>query len=317
MVREIIIAVALGILNTAFVSLSILGNTGGTNFGTALATLVFWILSLVPLFVSGLGYGVKSAAISVGTSAVIAALAIGVPFALTYLGVAGLPVILLVRQALLWRQGNGVTYWYPADRLLLWWAGICIILTGLAMALLGWDDAMRQGLIDGFDQMMAQVAEMQDAAPRMTGEAFVALIPQYMGPMWGLFILLSGCLAQGVLVRFKKNIRPTPELSKMVLPQWLAIAFIGATVASVLLDGTFPLLGAVEITLVALFFLQGMAVIHVVSHRWNARAAILGVIYVVTIMMLWMVLLIAILGLMETWVGFRRRFAPPPRQEED
>ena len=192
-----------------------------------------------------------------------------------------------------------MTYWYPADRLLLWWAGICIILTGLAMALLGWDDAMRQGLIDGFDQMMAQVAEMQDAAPRMTGEAFVALIPQYMGPMWGLFILLSGCL------------------SKMVLPQWLAIAFIGATVASVLLDGTFPLLGAVEITLVALFFLQGMAVIHVVSHRWNARAAILGVIYVVTIMMLWMVLLIAILGLMETWVGFRRRFAPPPRQEED
>lgn len=317
MVREIVIAVALGILNTAFVSLSIIGNTGGTNFGTALATLVFWVLSLVPLFVSGLGFGLKSAVISVVTSAIIAALTIGSPFALTYLGVAGLPVILLVRQALLWQQGDGVIYWYPTDRLLLWWAGICIALTGLAMALIGWDDAMRQGLIAGFDQIMAQVEEMQGTTPRMSGEAFVSMIPQYMGPMWGLFILMSGCLAQGVLVRFRKNIRPTPELSKLALPQWLAIAFVGATVLSVILEGTFPLLGAIEITLVTLFFLQGMAVIHVVSHRWGARAAILGVVYVVTIMMLWMVLLIAILGLMETWVGFRRRYAPPPRQEED
>src|SRR5690606_40513979 len=317
MVREIVVAVALGILNTAFVTLSILGHSGSTGFGTALATLVFWILSLVPLFVSGLGFGLKSAVISVASSALIAVLAINTMFALAYVAVAGLPILLLVRQALLWRQSDGVTYWYPADRLLLCWAGICVALTGLVMALLGWDDAVRQGLIDGFDQMMAQVDEMQGVQPRMTGEAFVALIPQYMGPMWGLFILLSGCLAQGVLVRFNKNIRPTPELSKIMLPQWLAIAFIGATVLSVILDGPTPLLGATEITLVMLFFLQGMAVIHVVSHRWNARPAILGVIYVVTIMMVWMVLLIAILGLMETWVGFRRRFAVPPRQEED
>lgn len=317
MVREFVVAVALGLLNTTLVTLSLLGQSGGTSFGTALATLVFWTLSLVPLFVSGLGFGLRSAVITVASSALIAALAINGAFALVYVGVAGLPILLLVRQALLWRQIDGKTYWYPADRLLLWWAGICIALTGLVMLLLGWDDAMRQGLIDGFDQVMAQVEEMQGAPSGMTGEAFVALIPQYMGPMWGLFILLSGCLAQGLLVRFKKNIRPTPELSTIMLPQWLAIALIGATVLNVMLDGPYPLLGALEITLVMLFFLQGMAVIHVVSHRWNARPAILGVIYVVTIMMVWMVLLVAILGLMETWVGFRRRFAVPPRQEED
>ncbi|MZR30967.1 DUF2232 domain-containing protein [Sneathiella litorea] len=317
MVKELVVAAALGVLNTALVMLSIAGNAGGTSFGTALQTLIFWILSLVPLFVSGLGFGLRSALISILTSVLVAAIAINSSFALAYAVISGVPVILLVRQALLWRENDGVRYWYPTDYLLMWWAGVCIGLTLLAMGLLSWDDAMRQGLIDGFDQMLTQVTEMQGVAPALTGAEFVALLPQFLGPMWGVFVLLSGCLAQGLVVRFNKNIRPTPELTKMALPKWLALAFIGATVLNILLDVTVPLLGAFVITLEILFFLQGMAVIHVVSHRWNGRSFILGAIYVATVMMLWLALLIAILGLMENWVGFRRRFAVPPRQEED
>ncbi|MBO0334508.1 DUF2232 domain-containing protein [Sneathiella sp. CAU 1612] len=317
MVKELAVAVALGVLNTALVMLSIAGNAGGSSFGTALQTLIFWILSLVPLFVSGLGFGLRSALISILSSVLVAAIAINPSFALAYAVISGAPVILLVRQALLWRETDGVKYWYPADYLMIWWAGICVGLTLLAMGLLQWDDALRQGLIDGFDQMLVQMTEIQGVAPALTGAEFVMLMPQFLGPLWGVFILLSGCLAQGVLVRFNRNLRPTPELTKMALPNWLALAFIGATVLSVLLDATVPLLGALVITLEILFFLQGMAVIHVVSHRWNGRPFILGAIYVATVMMLWLVLIIAILGLMENWVGFRRRFAAPPRQEED
>ena len=288
MVKELVVAVALGILNTALVALSILGNVGGSSFGTAFQTLAFWILSLIPLFVSGLGFGVRSAAISVGTSVVVAAIAIDTGFALAYAVISGLPVIILVRQALLWRESDGTRYWYPADNLLIWWAGICIGLTGLAIGLLHWDEALRQGMVEAF-----------------------------LGPIWGMFILMSGCLAQGLLVRFKKNIRPTPELTKMALPNWLALAFIAATALSVILDASLPLLGAVVITLETLFFLQGMAVIHVVSHRWNGRPFILGAVYILMIMTLWLVLLIAILGLMENWIGFRRRFAVTTKLEED
>jgi hypothetical protein len=317
MVKELVVAVALGVLNTVLVMLSIIGNAGGTSFGTALQTLIFWILSLVPLFVSGLGFGLRSALLSILTSVVVAGIAINSTFAFAYAVISGVPVLLLVRQALLWRESDGVRYWYPVDYLLLWWAGICIGLTGLAMGLLQWDDALRQGLIDGFDQMLVQMTEMQGVAPALTGAEFVALMPQFLGPMWGMFILLSGCLAQGVLVRFNRNLRPTPELTKMALPNWLALAFIGATALSVLLDASLPLLGAIVITLEILFFLQGMAVIHVVSHRWNGRPFILGAIYVATVLMLWLALIITILGLMENWVGFRRRFGIPPRQEED
>ena len=86
---------------------------------------------------------------------------------------------------------------------------------------------------------------------------------------------------------------------------------------SVLLDTPLPLLGAVVITLETLFFLQGMAVIHVVSHRWNGRPFILGAVYILMIITLWLVLLVAILGLMENWIGFRRRFAVTTKLEED
>ena len=274
-------------------------------------------MSLVPLFVSGLGFGLRSALISILSSVVIAGFAVGSTFAFAYAVISGIPVLLLVRQALLWQESDGVRYWYPADRLLMWWAGVSIGLTLLAMGLLQWDDALRQGLIDGFDQMLVQMKEMQGVAPALTGAEFVELMPQFLGPMWGVFILLSGCLAQGLLVRFNRNLRPTPELTKMALPNWLALAFIAATALSVILDASLPLLGAVVITLETLFFLQGMAVIHVVSHRWNGRPFILGAVYILMIMTLWLVLLIAILGLMENWIGFRRRFAVTKKLEED
>ena len=315
--KELVVAVALGILNTALVALSILGNVGGTSFGTAFQTIAFWILSLIPLFVSGLGFGLRSALISVATGVLVAAIAIDTGFALAYAVIAGLPVVILVRQALLWRESDGTRFWYPVDYLLIWWAGICIGLTGLAIGLLHWDEALRQGMVEAFDQMLVQMQEIQGVTPALTGEEFVSLMPQFLGPIWGMFILLSGCLAQGLLARFNKNIRPTPKLTKMALPNWLALAFIAATALSVLLDTPLPLLGAVVITLETLFFLQGMAVIHVVSHRWNGRPFILGAVYILMIMTLWLVLLIAILGLMENWIGFRRRFAVTTKLEED
>jgi hypothetical protein len=277
--------------------------------------LALWTLSLVPLFISGLGFGVRSAVISVLSSAVAAGFLFSTEFAVTYAVICGVPVTLLVRQALLWRETDGQRFWYPTEYLMIWWAGICVALTVIAMGLLNWDDALRQGLVSAFDQMMAQLKEMQGVGPALTGEEFVALMPQFLGPMWGLFILLSGTLAQGLLVRFRRNIRPTPELTKMELPKWLALAFIGATALSVIVDGAWPVVGALVITLQTAFYLQGMAVIHVISHRWNGRPFILGAIYAVTVITLWLVLIIAILGLMENWIGLRRRFAVTTKQE--
>lgn len=311
MAKELVVAVALGILSTLLLSISVVGNSGMATYGMAFQSLALWTLSLVPLFVSGLGFGVRSAAISVVSGAVVAAVLLDPVFGLTYAGISGVPVVILVRQALLKREADGQIFWYPTEYLMMWWAGICIALTVAAMVMLNWDEGLRQALVSAFDQMMVQLKEIRGVNSALTGSDFVAMMPQFLGPMWGLFILLSGSLAQGVLVRFNRNIRPTPELTKMELPVWLALAFTAAVVLSIILDGHWPVVGAIVITLETVFFLQGMAVIHVVSRRWNGRPFILGAIYAVLIVTLWLVVVITILGLMENWVGFRRRFAPP------
>jgi hypothetical protein len=317
MVKDLVIAVSLGILSTLLLSVSFIGSDGGANYGSAFQSLALWTLSLVPLFVSGLGFGVFSAVITVLTGAVIAAIFLSPVFGITYAVVSGVPVILIVRQALLWQEHDGAKFWYPTEYLLIWWVGICVFLTTAAMGMLYMDDGLRQGLVNGFDQVLAQLKEIRGTSPAITAEEFVAMLPQFLGPMWGLFILLSGCLAQGLLVRFNRNIRPTPKLTEMELPKWLALAFIGTTALSIILDGSWPVIGALVIMLETVFFLQGMAVIHVVTHRWNGRPFILGTIYILLILMLWLVLVVTILGLMENWIGFRRRFAVTTHQEED
>ena len=317
MVKELVIAVSLGLASALLLLISIIGNDGGANFGIALQSLMLWTLSLVPIFISGLGFGVVSAAVSVLTAAILFSVAIDPVFGITFAFFAGLPIILLVRQALLWREMDGGKHWYPTERLMLWWVGICVVLTAAVLSLLYLNDEMRQGLVAGFDQVLAQFKEIQGVEPTVTAEEFVALIPQFVGPMWGLFILLSGCIAQAVLVRFNKNLRPTPKLTEMELPKWMAFVFVGVTALFVFLGGGWPLLGALVIALETVFFLQGMAVIHMVTKRFNGRPFILGVIYVLMILMLWLVLVVTILGLMENWIGFRRRFAVTTPQEED
>lgn len=317
MVKDLVIAISLGILSTLLLSLSILGSDGGANYGTALQSLALWTLSLVPIFFSGLGFGVMSAVISVITGAIIASVLLSPVFGITYAVLVGAPVIVLVRQALLWRGTDEEKSWYPVGYLIIWWAGICVALTIAAMVVVNMNDELRQGMIAGFDQMLTQLKELNGVSATMTAEEFVARMPQYIGPMWGLFVLLSGTLAQGLLVRFGKNQRPTPKLTEMELPRWAALAFVAAVVLSILLDGIWPVLGAIVITLEIAFFLQGMAVVHVVSHRWKSRPILLGAIYMVLIIMLWPFLLVTVLGLMENWIGFRRRFAVTTHQEED
>ncbi|MEH6544985.1 MAG: DUF2232 domain-containing protein [Sneathiella sp.] len=317
MVKELVVAISLGILSTLLLSISIIGNDGGANYGAAFQSLALWTLSLVPLFISGLGFGIMSATASVITGAIVASLVLSPVFGLTYAILCGAPVLVIVRQALLWRGTEEEKFWYPTEYLLISWVGICVGLTIAAMVVVNMNDELQQGLITGFDQMLVQLKELKGVSPTLTAEEFVAMMPQFLGPMWGLFVLLSGSLAQGLLVRFGKNKRPTPKLTKMELPTWSALVFIAAVVLSIFLDGIWPILGAIVIALEIAFFLQGMAVIHVVSKRWNGRPILLGAIYMVLIIMLWPFLLVTILGMMENWIGFRRRFAVTTHQEED
>lgn len=274
-------------------------------------------LAIVPLFTSGLGFGLATAGISVLTGAVIASIIASPLFGLSYAFFCGLPVLVIVRQALLWKEDGGTVYWYPVERLTLTWVAISLTPTIAATMLLWMNDTMRAELMTQYELFLSQMETMGAARPTMTADEYLGFALQFIGPMWALFVLLGGCLAQGLLVRFEKNIRPTPELNKLKLPVWAHVLLIGLIALTMLFQGLGAIAGALVIMLSMAFFFQGMVIVHQVSKGWPNRGPILVAIYILLIIMLWPALIIIVLGLVDHWVGFRERFAPGPNQEED
>ena len=66
------------------------------------------------------------------------------------------------------------------------------------------------------------------------------------------------------------------------------------------------------------FFFAGLAVVHAICRRIGARTAVLVVFYVFLVLFTWPAVLVAGLGLVDHWLGFRRRLrAPGSKQEEE
>ncbi len=317
MIKDISFSVAFGIASTLFLTLSLFEGGGNASTANAFQTMSLMTLSVIPLFLSGLGWGVTGGIISVAAGAVLAGIFIGPLFALTYVVTCGLPVLVLVRQSLLWREEDEKISWYPTAHLMNCWIVICITLSGIAVALLYSDDNLRNELIRQFDLLIPQFEKQGGVFATVTAEKLVRLMPQFFGPLWGMIILVSGSLAQGLLVHFKKNLRPTPEFSGLQLPKWLAAVAVGVITLSIILEGPRTILDAVVITLEIAFFLQGMAVIHKVSRSWTYRSMILVAVYLIMILMFWPVLVITLLGLADSWIGFRGRMTTAPNLEED
>ena len=317
MIKDLSISVAFGIASTLFLSLSLFEGSSNTAPGSALQTMSLMTLSIIPLFLSGLGWGVGGGVVSVAAGAVIAGIFIGPLFGLTYVVTCGLPVLILVRQSLLWREEDGKISWYPTAHLMISWMVVCIALSAMAVFLLYVDDELRNGLIEQFNLLVPQLKKQGTVFETVTAEKLVRLMPQFFGPLWGIIILISASLAQGVLTRFKRNIRPTPEFSGLQMPKWLAALTIGVIILSMFMDGSGVILDAVVITLEIVFFLQGMAVIHKISRSWTYRLMVLVAVYLIMVLMFWPVLVITILGLADSWIGFRNRATASPNQEED
>lgn len=309
MIKDIGIGVALGIASTVFLTLSLSGGGGNPGNVNAFQAMSLMTLSVVPLFISGLGWGLIGGFISVATGAIAAALIIAPLFSLTYVLTCGLPVLVIVRQALLWRQEDEKIAWYPSSNLMVIWVFVSIALSCLAIVLLYMNEEFRNALIVQFDQIVPMLQKQGEAFKTLTAEKIVWLMPQFFGPFWAIVLLIGGVLAQGVLVRFKKNSRPSPVFQDVRQPKWLAFATIAIFVINTFSNFADVILGSAMLTLVLAFFLQGMAIIHKVSKEWNYRSAILAAVYLIMILMFWPVLVIALLGLVDSWVGFRDRIS--------
>ena len=282
--------------------------------GTVPGGLIFAYFTALPLYLVGLGLGLSAGA----TAGVAATVGIWLPgggvTAMVFLVVTALPVVVFVRQALLSRndaQGNQV--WYPAGNMAF---TLCVIGGLIYSAIALWLSFMPdgfEGTVRSFTEGMADTLLTQSAAEFR--DVFVGkiapILPGFAVASWLIMNVINAALAQGLLTRFQHNYRPTPEIASMELPHWLPLAAVSAaaTVMGLLMPGSLGYYGTnLAIILFIPFFFIGLAVVHTLCRKKSIGPFLLIMFYGMLIIFGRLIIFVAALGLIEQWVGLRRRF---------
>ncbi len=301
------IAAAAGAASAAFYAALLSGSFGA---------LILAYLAQLPLFVAGLWLGFAGALVA-GIAAVVAlAAAGGVVFALVYAVANAAPVVIVSYLAQLNRaSGEGDTEWYPPGWLIAWLLGIAMSAFLLLNLILAGEPGGAEGTVRNFvEAALRQLAIPGSAAPTNVG-AFAAVVarffPGVIADSWMMMVIANAILAQGLLVRFGRNLRPSPSMAEIDLPSWVTGATVIAAIGSFLPGAAGFVGGNLVLMAVLAFALAGLGVVHaLLVHRANRNLALVAT-YGFLFIFGWPLVIIALLGAAEPWLNLRRRFGGP------
>jgi hypothetical protein len=295
------VSVVCGVLAAGPYLLVLTGSTG---------SMILVYLAQLPLFAAGLWLGTGASALAGLLAALILASAGNLLAAALFAALNVVPVVLLVRQSLLARTGPGdAVEWYPPGLMTAGVTGLGLAAAVVMIAFLGGPQdmqaALRAVLAPAFDRQLGEITPELDELL-----AFVAFVlPGVVATLWMVMTVSNGSLAQGLLARFGVSWRPSPDLAALGLPMWIPVVLAVAS-GAMLLGGTARFIGVnVLIVLAVPFCLAGLAVLHTVARRFPRPAVTLTVFYLLAGILGWPLLLIALLGLLDSPLGLRRRFA--------
>ena len=304
MLRYLLAAISGGIASALVYSLTGIGSFGG---------ILLAYFAPLPLYLIGLSFGWTAGAAASAVAAVTITLLGGFLGAAIFVLINALPALIIVRQALLSRpDAQGQPVWYPAGLLVI---SLSVTAAVLYTVIAVWLNAQPAGLegsvralIEGLSHQIipAESADMRAVFVAM----LMPLLPGIFAVSWMFMVVVNATLAQGLLVRFKRNFRPSPDIVTMEFPNWFPVAAAIAALGGYLLPGGMGYYGVnLAMILILPFFFMGLAVVHALCRRSSATAFILIVFYGMLIIFGWLAIIVAALGLIEPWVGLRRRFA--------
>ena len=294
--------------------------------GSLLSVVLFYLAPL-PLMIAALGWSHWTALIGALIGALALSAAFGSLFLLAFLACAGLPAWWLGYLAMLARpaSANGgapVLEWYPPGRLVIWAGLIGALVVAVGILSYGGDaESFRTGLHKTLVELLQAETEQPANAPlTIPGVSNPGRLVDFLVhtvPLAGAVIativnLLNLWLAGRVVNYSGRLARPWPRLASMTFPRPLAAIFLLALALS-FAGGLLGILASVLTASPAIVFgVLGLAVMHAVTQGMNARGLLLGAVYAALAVFGWPVLVLALLGLIETLAGLRARFARPP-----
>ena len=290
---------------------------------TSLAGLLLYLAPL-PLCLAGLGWGGMAALLSALTGTVVIAASLGAATAAVFVLSIAAPTALLAHLALLSRpaatpngQVVGALEWYPPGRIIGWAALIAGLLAGILVLTIGYD---QEAYRDTIRQILehSTLKELDRNGTVFTEEAIASLssvlaraLPAAFAVIWLTITLFNLWIAALIVDASGRALRPWPDLRGFELPNALVPIFAGALAASFLPGLPGLLATGLAGALLFAYVLQGLAVIHLYSRGLPFRAVLLTAIYLGILLLGWVALVVAILGLAEPLLGLRQRGQPP------
>ena len=304
------------------------GGISAALFATAVlhaeTLLVFlFYIAAVPLFVAGLGAG--SVASFVAALAGLGTLASTLPLSqvAAYAVLDVLPVVVIVLLALRFRLGTDQQpYWYPEGYLLTAITLYPCLLFAAALLLSADQNNGLLGVTTAFFHASADGIKTQAGLPPDVADQFIPLldilakyVPAMLGTCWIFLMTLSLLVAHVALKGQGWTIRPTFGWLNLAIPAWV----IGLTALSSLLGALAPApfdyIGTnVAVMLGLPFFFVGLAVVHGWTKTTGRPMVWLIIFYTLISVLVWLLLAVALLGAVDHWAHFRRRFASGAKQ---
>jgi hypothetical protein len=287
--------------------------------GQTFAIALFYLTPL-PIVLAGIGWSHFAGAIAAIFAAVLVGGFFGFWFVFAFLAAIGIPAYLLSYLAMLARpapDGSGQLEWFPAGRLVLAAALIAATATAVSVAAFGFDvENYRNGLKAAFERVLrAQLGTPAGQSLQLPGtkdtETTLTVLSIVMPPAAACFsmvTLLANLWFGGRIARVSGRLsRPWPDLGAMKFPGITPLLLAGS-IATTFVPGLIGLIAVFfAATLLLAYAVMGFAVIHGATRRISARIVILVAAWLSVFVLGWPILIVAILGLADTFIDLRAR----------
>ena len=288
---------------------------------TALAGILFYLAPL-PICLAGVGWGWIAAVIATLAGTVVVGGVLGLAAGAIFAGAVALPMAVLCYLLLLSRpavtaegQTSAALEWYPIGRLVGWAAIIAGALAGTMVLTLGYDaesyrDAIKELLQNSALKELDRDGTLINESTIGSLSAVLArTLPAAFAIVWQSIALFNLWLAGVIVQASGRALRPWPKLDAIELPNAFFLAFTGSLLASFLPGLAGLLATGLAGALFFAYVLQGLAVLHAFSRGMPFRGLLLAAVYVGILVLGWVAVAVAILGLSEPMLRLRDRAA--------
>src|SRR5436190_1348052 len=269
----------------------------------ALAAVFLFYLAPLPILIAALGWSHVAGLIAAASATAIVAIFSGaflVAVAVISFGAWWLGYLSLLARPMS-NGGGAALQWYPIGRLVLWAGVIGTVVVLAAIPNFGTD---QESLQAGLRKTSGRIVRDQS-----TIELLVVAVPLAAAMFSTLTNLLNLWLAARVVKISGRLARPWTDLSALTIPRAAPVLLAITMAASLLPNLLGTVSGAGAASLVMVYAVLGLAVLHSITRGMGHRALALTGVYAAALVLAWPLLLISPVGLAETVFNIRVRIA--------